>query len=358
MGVSENATLQQIKTAYRRKAKTLHPDVNKSPGAKEKFIELDKAYDYLVGVKTGKIRPGQTRTRRKSPQPRKKTAEEIRAEKIKERREKAQEFARRREEAYKKSDLYKRTQAFYLIMGYFSLIIPLAGFSLALILLLWDGILAAITILVLTGLGSMFWWPALKNFRKRGFEGAIPAIKILWAYPKLRYNVSLVVNFILFLSFTLDTMVSTKLLVLLLVFLMLCAWLIPVMLLRKRSGQVSSLWWAWIPTAFNLFFFVNYTFSGDQHYEMHKYELIREVDPSSGATTGYKAYVHLEDHRYQEVFWMRYFFYDFGLIARGNVIKYDIERGLFGLRVVKGYTLYRINKFGSDKDERQLIPVE
>ncbi|MCQ2789828.1 MAG: molecular chaperone DnaJ [bacterium] len=48
LGVSKNADKAEIKSAFRKKARTLHPDVNKAPDAEEKFKELGKAYDTLM----------------------------------------------------------------------------------------------------------------------------------------------------------------------------------------------------------------------------------------------------------------------------------------------------------------------
>ncbi|TPP66581.1 Chaperone protein DnaJ [Fasciola gigantica] len=45
--VSRSATTSEIKSAYRRLAKRLHPDVNSSPDADRKFIELNEAYEVL-----------------------------------------------------------------------------------------------------------------------------------------------------------------------------------------------------------------------------------------------------------------------------------------------------------------------
>lgn len=48
LGVSKNATEAEIKSAYRKKAKELHPDLNKDdPKAAEKFKEAQEAYDVL-----------------------------------------------------------------------------------------------------------------------------------------------------------------------------------------------------------------------------------------------------------------------------------------------------------------------
>ncbi|MBI3116199.1 MAG: molecular chaperone DnaJ [Thaumarchaeota archaeon] len=47
LGVSKNATKEQIKGAYRKLALQYHPDRNKSSGAEEKFKEISEAYAIL-----------------------------------------------------------------------------------------------------------------------------------------------------------------------------------------------------------------------------------------------------------------------------------------------------------------------
>jgi curved DNA-binding protein len=45
--VSENATADEIKKAYRKLARKYHPDVNKEPSAEDKFKEINAAYEVL-----------------------------------------------------------------------------------------------------------------------------------------------------------------------------------------------------------------------------------------------------------------------------------------------------------------------
>ena len=47
LGVSRDASDEEIKKAFRKQARKLHPDVNKSPNAEEEFKELNEAYDVL-----------------------------------------------------------------------------------------------------------------------------------------------------------------------------------------------------------------------------------------------------------------------------------------------------------------------
>lgn len=47
LGIPKSATNKEIKAAYRRLARQYHPDVNKEPGATEKFKEISAAYEVL-----------------------------------------------------------------------------------------------------------------------------------------------------------------------------------------------------------------------------------------------------------------------------------------------------------------------
>jgi curved DNA-binding protein len=52
LGVSRDASAEELQRAYRRLARRLHPDVNRSPGAEDQFKEVNEAYHTLADPQT------------------------------------------------------------------------------------------------------------------------------------------------------------------------------------------------------------------------------------------------------------------------------------------------------------------
>jgi curved DNA-binding protein len=52
LGISRNASADEIQQAYRKLARRHHPDVNKNPGAEERFKEINEAYQVLKDPQT------------------------------------------------------------------------------------------------------------------------------------------------------------------------------------------------------------------------------------------------------------------------------------------------------------------
>ncbi|MFJ1980118.1 DnaJ C-terminal domain-containing protein [Streptomyces albogriseolus] len=52
LGVSRTASQDEVQQAYRQLARKYHPDVNKDPGAEERFKDLNEAYSVLSDPKT------------------------------------------------------------------------------------------------------------------------------------------------------------------------------------------------------------------------------------------------------------------------------------------------------------------
>src|ERR1700735_3445019 len=52
LGVPRTASQDDIQRAYRKLARAHHPDVNKDPGAEERFKDVSEAYDVLSDPQT------------------------------------------------------------------------------------------------------------------------------------------------------------------------------------------------------------------------------------------------------------------------------------------------------------------
>lgn len=48
LGLASDSSVDDIKKAYRKKARAYHPDLNHSPEAKDLFIKVTEAYEFLI----------------------------------------------------------------------------------------------------------------------------------------------------------------------------------------------------------------------------------------------------------------------------------------------------------------------
>jgi hypothetical protein len=48
LGLQGSSTIEEIKKAYRKKARLYHPDINHASDAKDRFISLTEAYEFLI----------------------------------------------------------------------------------------------------------------------------------------------------------------------------------------------------------------------------------------------------------------------------------------------------------------------
>lgn len=153
LGLEPGADKAGVKKAYRRLAKKYHPDVNATADAAEKFLEITRAYDELLGAKTIPHQPD--RSYDKAEQIIRREREEAKArerakawEKAKARekarvREKAKAWERKRVRQEEEADRRFRESGWYDVL-------VLSKFAWHLLLLTCS--LAAIVIPVILGL--------------------------------------------------------------------------------------------------------------------------------------------------------------------------------------------------------------
>jgi hypothetical protein len=112
LGIPENAGLKEIKEAFRRKAKIFHPDLNKSEGAHEHFIDINEAYNYLVDMHKSGRNPDDAAS-----------MDEYYRQWMEEERQKARAWAakraRMRYEEFRNSSVHKTTSMLSHMLDYF-----------------------------------------------------------------------------------------------------------------------------------------------------------------------------------------------------------------------------------------------
>lgn len=123
LGIDRTATLNEIKKAYRIKAKELHPDMNDAPDAQEKFVSLNEAYEYLLD-NWQYLRPKIQATPEeiKEQKEREKAYREWLIKESMRIRKKAEEMARMKFEEYKKTPIYRTTQRLMTMADYFAIL--------------------------------------------------------------------------------------------------------------------------------------------------------------------------------------------------------------------------------------------
>lgn len=94
LGLGANATLSDIKKAYRTLARKYHPDVCTLPNAKDKFIAVKEAYTYLTSPQ--KVSPKKQQVW-KQPAATASKATKAKSE-VEKRREKMREYLRKKHE--------------------------------------------------------------------------------------------------------------------------------------------------------------------------------------------------------------------------------------------------------------------
>ncbi|MFN8309742.1 MAG: J domain-containing protein [Chitinophagales bacterium] len=322
--VSENATPDQIKRAYRKLAVKLHPDRNKSATAHHDFIALTEAYEYLTRYH-GNSEPEYTwyQTERT------------------EARERGTEHAEMKYETFVESEYFKNSKAALQLVEY-------TLFALSVVLLIgipfWgyriggaQGVVATIFLYVFT---APLWGNTLIFNRPdldwSVFEDSVKRVKATKAFPVVA---GIFLNLILMFAFTFNTEISPKYLLATFAGAILLTIGIGVFALKKiRIATAPVL----AVTAVNLFFTLNYCASRNPVSETYSFIHYVYLDRD---TRGYyfkneQSVIELPDGKYNDNVWFRFFF-DFETIRHKEVICYHFETGLFGWRVLKGYEMLR-----------------
>lgn len=129
LGLTKGASIGQVKKAYRKRAKLLHPDINKASNAHDQFIELNEAFEYLEKYLTNKVFDDERKTFRKTRSKAKpKQASWSRREKERA-RSRARTYSKMEYEQFTKTEFYRTSLILDSVMDVLNLIFTLLIFG-------------------------------------------------------------------------------------------------------------------------------------------------------------------------------------------------------------------------------------
>lgn len=320
LGVKENATLIDIKRAYRLKAKLLHPDVNKSVNAHEQFIELNEAFEYLLSYK-GK-RKGAVFVWTKEQNDFAK--------------EQALKNAQMKYEEFINSDYYKTYSSINNVLNSIKYVIVIFIFSSPIIGYFSDGTTGFWWGVAIIFFGAFYWADILfHNKEKVNIREILPSIIHILKSKLFQISILILLNFILFINIGYNTLVPF----IYLNVTMLCAIIIGYFSFYKANSKYKKLIYSLVifPGVINFLLTINFIFSTNRTYELHNFEYESyNYKRRIGRTSG----IILENNMYSEYSGIR-FFYDYAKISGYSRIKYTFEEGLLGFKVLKDYEFYK-----------------
>jgi hypothetical protein len=103
LGIGTGSTVEEIKKAYRKKARECHPDINPSPDAKEVFISVTEAYEFLMTYREKIVSDEEAY---------KKAMEDWRKYRQNRSRQRAKVYAQASYNRFKNTNFYKTTRIF------------------------------------------------------------------------------------------------------------------------------------------------------------------------------------------------------------------------------------------------------
>ena len=333
LGVTSKASLNEIKKAFRTRAKQLHPDVNKSPDANRQFILLLEAYEYLVNSKTGKVYDEDTiATRHYSTYQRWQDNEAARA------RHRAEYYSRVNYQKFSDSEYYKTMTSFNNILGYVGffisfgilVLLPLVLTSLYGATGFWISLLAIF-------ITSPFTIPGIRSRPKVRKKDLLTVARVLSKSATARLTGLSFLNIFLLLKIGFQTLIPFDVLLFVFGFAMAVTFFMNFSVMQK-TGKISSIIsFCYCPLILNLLLVINFVFAVNPVFETYSFTH-REgrYGYRSQSRVEKISYIDLENNTYSNFNGIR-MFSDFDSMKDAHKITYKFEDGLLGFRVMKDF---------------------
>lgn len=334
LGISSTATFPEIKKAYRKRAKELHPDVNKSPNAHAEFILLSEGYEYLMNVKTGKIYSDvNTQTKPYYNHKRWQDDEAARA------RHRAEYFANMNYQKYSKSKYYEKITSINVILGHLGFFFAVGIIViLPIIITVLHGVQGLIVSLILIFISLPLTIDAVKiapTINLREFYSALQAADMTTGFA---IAIVSFLNFILFFKIGLQTMIP--LIALLLIFATAIS--LSKLSLKYTGIKVrlshNLISYGLLPLLINLFLSINFYFSTNPQVETYNFKNEKYMTNRGRERT---TFITLAGNKYEKYYGIRVFA-SYDELAYSNKIKYTFKDGLLGIRVMYDYEFIEI----------------
>ncbi len=334
LGVPEKASLEDIKKAYRNKAKFLHPDKNKGPDAHENFILLNEAYEYLQNLKTGKLydTSKNTYTARRKAKP---TTEEWKNTEREKARERARKYAKMQYQEFIKTDFYKSIESLDTIashLGLFMALVVIIVFPV--IAIIFYGVNGFGAALLVNFIALPMTVHAIRDAPPLSLGKFSDSILHIVKTNGFLMTSLTIVNIFVILKFGLQTLFSPWLLMLIHGIAIMIVYLF-----RKSKNEKFKLYYhafCIAPLFINSLLLINFIFSFDPATENYEFTNDRQA-----LRKGYQesTYIYLENDAYEDYPGIRIFI-DYEEMRYKKHITYILKKGLLGLRVVTDYKFY------------------
>ncbi|MGI6319817.1 MAG: J domain-containing protein [Bacteroidales bacterium] len=339
LGVPLNVSEEELKKAFRQKAKLLHPDVNSSENAHEQFVLLTEAYEYMLHY----IQNKHVRTHQK-------TATQWDEDRQRAAREKARQMAKMQYEEFINSDYYK-TMVNVLKLG--SLIffgISFIIFSLLSLFLLSE---EAYEPIIFTGMLSIlsivFFMLKLKEGDKMSLKDIYKSLIVIGLSTPFQAFFYLALNIFLFIKFSTKVIVSDSVLQILYLSSVLIGVLVfwVFKLIKTSKPHIMAL--GIMPLIVSGIFMINSLNVSNIKPETHYFRYI--VDYYENSLISDKNdddLIALENDAYKNYSFVRFFHsIDYEEVAG---VRYYIGEGIFGIRVIKHYEFVGFDEYFRKRD--------